>query len=461
MTDGTSGPFVGTATTTSPRNDPVTIEVWLAYYPFPGHDEGFDELAAEFGKAHPGYRVDIRFVNYWTLPAKVAKAVEEGNPPAIAEYYYTSTQQARDAKNKDGTPLYRSVEEAIGGRTEILGEPVVIDGIVAAARDYYSHDGKLFSVPRNTSTALMYANTTLLEAAGITELPRTWAEFSAACAAVAELPDPAIHPSTWAVHGWLFQQAVAQQGGLLADHDNGRSGRAEKVDLASDELLAYVRWWRQLHEKGHYTYTGKEADWLGTFKAFATGQVALTFGSSHEANTMVRTGKEAGFEVGVGFLPHNELVPDAGAIIGGDSAFLAAGLDKATEDGALAFLQYLLSPRAAANYHKTGGGWIAVTEPAVDLLDKEGWFAENPHLRVANDQLRAATNTPASRGALLGDFPGIQHVLDEAMIEVLTSGADPVTRFAQATTDAQALLDKYTEEYVNSAGLDPAFVKVF
>lgn len=450
-----------TGDTASPQNEPVTIDVWLAYYPFPGHDEGFEELAEKFGRAHPGYRVDIKFVNYWTLPAKVAKAVEEGHPPTIAEYYYTSTQQARDAKAKDGSPLYTSVEEAIGGRTEILGEPVVIDGIVAAARDYYSYDGKLFSVPRNTSTALMYANTTLLEAAGISELPRTWAEFETACAAVAGLPDPPAHPSTWAVHGWLFQQAVAQQGGLLADHDNGRSGRAEKVNLASDELLAYATWWQRLHRQGLYTYTGKEADWLGAFKAFASGQVALTFGSSHETGTMVRAGQEAGFEVGVGRLPHNDRVPDAGAIIGGDSAFLAAGLDKATEDGALAFLQYLLNPENAASYHKTGGGWIPVTEPAIAKLTEEGWFTENPHLRVATEQLHAATDTPASRGALLGDFPGIQHVLDEAMIDVLVSDADPGTRFARATTDAQALLDRYTAEYLTSAVPDPRYVKVF
>lgn len=460
MTSDTSGTFGDAANTASPRDEPVTIDVWLAYYPFPGHDEGFEELAEEFGRAHPGYRVNIRFVNYWTLPAKVAKAVEEGNPPAIAEYYYTSTQQARDATAKDGSPLYTSVEEAIGGREEILGVPVVIDDIVAAARDYYSADGKLFSLPRNTSTALLFANTTLLDAAGVSELPRTWDEFETVCAAVAKLSDPPAHPSTWPVHGWMFQQAVAQQGGLLADPDNGRSGRAEKVHLASDEMLAYVNWWRRLHENGHYSYTGKEADWLGAFKAFADGQVALTLASSHETNTFVRAGREAGFEVGVGWVPHNGDVPNAGAIVGGDSAFLAAGLDKATEDGALAFMQYLLNPKNAASYHKTGN-WIPVTESAVGELDREGWFTEHPYLRVATDQLHAATNTPASRGALLGDFPGIQHVMDEAMIDVLVADADPVARFTTATTDAQALLDGYTANYLHSATPDPRHVKVF
>jgi sn-glycerol 3-phosphate transport system substrate-binding protein len=243
-------------------------------------------------------------------------------------------------------------------------------------------------------------------------------------------------------------------------HDNGRSGRAEKVDLASDELIAYVTWWKQLHDKGHYTYSGKESDWLGAAKAFAGGQVAFTFASSHETNAFVLAGKDNGFEVGVGWVPHNGDVPDAGAIIGGDSAFLAAGLDKAREDGALAFLQYLINPANAASLHKAGD-WIPITESAVGVLDREGWFAEKPYLRVATDQLHAATNTPASRGALLGDFAGIQHVMDEAMIDALVSDADPVTRFTQATADAQTLLDNYTEEYLNSSTPDPRYFKVF
>jgi len=301
----------------------------------------------------------------------------------------------------------------------------------------------------------------VLEAAGITELPRTWDEFDAACAAVAALPDGPAHVCAWPVHGWLFQQAVAQQDGLLADNDNGRTGRAEKLDFASDEMIAYVTWWKQLHDKGYYNYTGREADWLGSAKAFAGQDVAFTIASSHEANTMVRAGLAGGFDVKAGWLPHNGRVPNAGAIIGGDAAFLAAGLDKATEDCALAFLQDLIEARHAASYHKTAD-WIPITRSAIDVLEREGWFVENPHLRVATDQLLGTTNTPASRGALLGDFAGVQHVLDEAVIDVLVNDADPATRLAQATTDAQAMLDEYAADHQRPADtLDQKYLKIF
>lgn len=438
----------------------VTIDVWIDDFPWPGLKEAVIRCAEDFNRDHPGYEVNLRFVNYWTMPAKIAKAVEEGRPPAVADYYYTNTQQARDARAKDGSPLFTSVEEAIAGRTEILGVPVVIDDIVAAGRDYYTFDGKLFSVPRHLSTAVLFANTTLLEAAGVSELPKTWDDLEAACAAVAALAEPPAHRSMWPVHGWLFQQALAQQGGLIADHDNGRSGRAEKVDLATDEMLAYVTWWQRLHQQGHYTFSGREGDWLGAARAFSAGQVAFTIASSHEANAMVRAGEAGGFEVKAGWVPHNGRVPNAGALLGGDSSFLAAGLDKATEDGALAFMQYIINPTNTANLHKVGD-WMPVTNAGVEKLEREGWWAENPHLRVATDQLDAATNTPASRGAILGDFAGIQHVVDQAMIDVLKSGADPVARFAEATTEAQQVLDFYTTNYARSGAHDPRFYKVF
>jgi sn-glycerol 3-phosphate transport system substrate-binding protein len=422
----------------------IPLDIWLNDFPWPGLKDAVKRLIADFGDAHPEYDLNVRFVDYWTMPLEVAKAVQNGNPPAAAEYYYTSTQHARDLRTNDGRLLFGSVEEAIAGRTEILGVPVVIDDIVAAARDYYSYDGALFSMPRNTSTTVLVANKPVLDAAGITELPRTWDEFEAVCAAIAALPDRPEQCSTWPVHGWFFQQALAQQNGLLADHDNGRSGRAEKVNLVSDEMLAYVNWWKRLHTQGYYTYTGSEADWAGAFKAFAAGQAAITLCSSHEANTMLDVGKEAGFEVEVGWLPHNGNVPNAGALIGGDSMFLADNLDQATTDGVLAFMQYLINPVNAANLHKVGD-WIPITGASVDLLRQEGWFDRNPHLSAATDQLDATIDTPGSRGALLGDFAGIQHAMDRAMIDVLVSDADPVDRFTEATAEAQRLLDVYYE----------------
>ncbi len=378
----------------------------------------------------------------------MADAALKDGAPTIAQYFYTSTQDALDARRPDGSPLFTSVERAIAGRTEILGEPVVLGDVTATARQYYRHDGAVAAMPPLTSTTLLYANTTLLERAGITDVPQTWAGIEAACRAVAALPGGPEHAITWPNHGWWFQQSVAQQGALLADHDNGRSGRAEKVYLDSEAMLAYVEWWRGLHRAGLYRYhpsrVNTEVDWDGNFRAFADQQVAFVLTTSVEAARMAQAGRDGGFTVQTCRMPYNDRVPYAGNVIGGDALWLAAGLDQQTQDGALAFMQYLNSPRIAADRHRETG-FIPVTGGAIELLEQEGWFRDKPHFRTALDQLGATAGTPAAQGALLGEFAAIQDVLTTAMHDVLVTDVDPRVRFARANAQAQHLLDQYNE----------------
>jgi sn-glycerol 3-phosphate transport system substrate-binding protein len=425
--------------------DEVVIDVWVPRYPImPLFLQRMQEQAAAFGEAHPGFRVDVQSHDYLNLPQDIHRAAQLGNPPTIAQYFYTSAQEARDTLGASGRPLFTSVERAIDGRDEILGERVVLDDLVPAARDYYRYDGQMAAMPLLTSTTLLYANTTLLEAAGVPEVPRTWAAFEEACRAVLALPGGPPHAVTWPNHGWMFQQAVAQQGGLLADHDNGRDGRALTVELASGELLAYAQWWLRLYQEGLYLYQydGRAVDWDGNFAPFAQQRVAFVLTSSVEVERMAQAGRDGGFAVEAAMMPYNGDVPYAGNVIGGDALWLADGLDHVTRDGALAFMQFLNTPRNAAVRHQETN-FIPVTRPAMDLLEREGWFARNPQFRAAVDQLDANTGSPAGRGALLGEFAGIQDAMTRAMHEVITRGADPKARFAQASAEAQALLDAY------------------
>jgi sn-glycerol 3-phosphate transport system substrate-binding protein len=440
-------------------SDTTMINVWLNDYPFPGFLDPVREAAGEFNTAHPEYEVTIHGHDFRTMPSKVAAAVEQGEPPDVAEYLYTSTQLARDTLGRDGTPLYTPIGRAIGNRTEIAGEPVLIDDIVPAARDYFTHDGEQLSMPPTASTVLLYANMDLLTAAGITEMPRTWREVEAACRAVTKVPGGPAHGIAWPNHMWFFLQSVAQQGGFVVDQDNGRAGRAEKIDLGSAEMLAWVTWWQKLHRENLYFYSGKRSDWNSCFDAFRTQQVAFILSSSVDAARLIRMGEEEGRTVKVGRMPYNDEVPYAGNMIGGDSIWLAAGLDKTKEDGALAFMQHMIKPDSAAEWHKFNNR-LPITRSSVALLDQEGWFERNPGLRVATEQLEAANGSPAALGPLIGDFAGIQKEVTQAMHDVLAGGDDPVTRFAKASTQAQALLDAYNADCAGPPRRTPTNRKV-
>lgn len=432
------GPGVTAAATTGK----TVINVWLANFPFPGYLDSRIADAAAFNAAHPRYDVEVRAVDFNQLPQEVNAAVQAGDAPEVADYYYNATQNARDAKDTYGRPLFTSVRRAIGGRTSILGEPVVLNDIIAPARSYYSYHGDLPSMPLTVNTTMLYANQDLLAKAGISTLPTTWAQLAHDCALLRALPDGPANCVTWPDHSWFFQQAVTEQGGYLSNGENGRLARSSRINADSSQIMTYVRFWDQLARNGDYLYTGTPNDFEFTFGAFFGQQVAFFLSTADQGTGLIQQGAASGFGVTAGRLPVNGQNVNPGNIISGDSLWLKAGLDKTTQDGALAFMNYLNNTTNTINWNQSTG-YLPMTNAAIAKMRADGAFGQNPTLPVALDQVFQADRSNSANGAVFGDFDGIQNTLTDAMNDVLANGADPVTRFQQADTEANQLLRQY------------------
>lgn len=424
--------------------DVVDVNVWIAFT-----DNRLDwtqGVADEFNSQVDGHRVVVQgYADYESLFDATLLAVDQGNPPAVVQYFEAATTDAQDAVDASGDPIFTSVEAAIGDRQEILGFPVVLDDVVESARNYYTLDGEFKSMPWNTSSATMFVNRTLLDAAGVEGTPGTWAELEAACEQFLASDAATDSCVTWPNHAWFIEQAIAQQGATLVDNDNGRSARATEIDLASDAMIDYVTWWSGLEDDGTYVYTGTQRDWGGTYDLFAAQGVPFLIYSSSDTTLLTDEGRNGGFEVEAAFMPRNGDRTDGGGnIIGGATLWLVDGLPDDQQDAALAFLNFLNNPENAADWHRVTG-YIPITEASVDLLEDEGWFEENPNSRVANDQLAAAPATPATAGALMGNFVNIRNVMTEAVEDVLVNDVDPSSRMQAAQDEAQRLLDEYNQ----------------
>ena len=432
---------------TSASGEVTDIEMWIAF----ADDTrlGFaEDRAAAFNAAHPEYNVVVQsFDSYNTVFEQAQLALDGGNPPEIIHFFEAATQEAIDAVDAAGEPIFKSVTDAIAGRTEILGEPVILDDVVSAARNYYTIDGDFYSMPWNTSSAIMFVNQDMLDAAGV-DIPKTWADVDAACDTILGMDDAPSGCITWPNHSWFIEQTLGQEGELLANNDNGRSARATEVNVASDGMKAYFQWWKDLDTSGKYLYTGVQRDWDGTNAAFQAKEVAMLIYSSSDTTVLTETGAENGFNVVAAPMPYNDDVPFEGNLIGGATLWLLNGLDKTTEDGALAFMNFFSNPENAAEWHKITG-YIPITNAAVQLLKDEGWYETSPNSLVASDQLDAAADTPAARGALLGNFVSIRDVLTAAAENMLVNDGDVTTILDEAQGEAQRLLDEYNALFSN------------
>lgn len=444
--------------------DPIEVKMWVAFTDY--RLDWAKQKAEVFNAAHPEYMVTVEgYNNYEELFAATALAAEQGSLPAVVQYFEAATQDARDSG------FFKSIADAIGDRTEVAGVPVNFEDIIGAVSAYYTLDGKWTSMPWNTSSAIMFSNMTMLNAAGVDTVPATWAEVDAACEKVMAMAEGPDYCFTFPNHGWFFEQWLAQQDGVFANNDNGRSARATEVAFNSEAGVALLNWLDDMAAKGYLYYSGAQggASWGTVDQAFFGNQVAMAPYSSSDTALYTNTGTENGYEVVASFMPYNDATGWTGNLIGGASLWLVDGLTPEVEDGALAWLLWMTNTENAIEWHQVTG-YIAIRQSSIDLLNTDGWYdavvangasqvwldnaavqasqgkvwyGENPNFIVASNQLSQSTITPATQGVIMGAFPAIRNYVTAAVDTVLLTDDDPQAVLDSAAAEANKTLEEY------------------
>ena len=112
--------------------DVVDVNVWIAFT-----DDRLDwtiGVADAFNEQVDGYRIVVSgYDSYEALFDATLLAFDQGNPPAVVQYFEAATTDAISAVGSNGDAIFTSVEAATAGRSEILGVPVVPDWVASAA----------------------------------------------------------------------------------------------------------------------------------------------------------------------------------------------------------------------------------------------------------------------------------------------------------------------------------------
>lgn len=418
--------------------EPININVWIAFTDT-SRLGWTQDRAAELNEMFPEYNFVVEgYANYEELFAATALAAEQNSLPAVVQYFEVATQDARDSG------YFKAIAEALNGRTEVNGLEVNLEDFIAPVSAYYTLDGQFTSMPWNTSSATLFTNQTILDAAGVEAIPATWDELEAACEAIMALDNSPEFCFTFPNHGWFFEQWIAQQNADFANNGNGREARATEVSLAHDAGIATLTWLDEMLAKGYLYYSGAQggASWATVDQVFQSQQVAFTVYSSSDTALYTQTGVDNGFEVVASYMPYNDDTGWTGNLIGGASLWLTDGLSQEVEDGALTFLVYLTNTENAATWHQVTG-YIPIRQSSIDALTEQGWFEENPNFIVAAQQLADGEVTTATSGALVGAFPAIRNVVTQAIDTVLLTDQAPADVLAAAEAEANTILAEY------------------
>lgn len=388
------------------ESEQVKISFWHA---MGGGTKGvIDRMVGDFNYTHPGIEVSVQHKGSYreTLNATIA-AAKQGTPPNVIQSFEIGTRQNVDSGVF--VPFEDLVEQGEINWDDFL-DPVL---------NYYRVNGKLYSMPFNSSNAILYYNKDMLEEAGFDpdNPPTTFEEIIKVSQKIVD-KGLAKGGTTWALHSWFYEEWMANLGQNLVNKENGRAGLATEANLDSKASKRIVNWWKELYDKGLWINAGIE-NWAQARQNFVSQRSAMLITSTSSVTSMTNAGKEQGFEVGTARIPVPEEQERNGAVIGGASLWIVD--DKSvTNNAAKEFVKWMSLPENQIRWHKATG-YFPVRKTAVDVLRKEGWFKENPNYKAAFDQLLETKSIRATQGAMIGRFMEVRTIVEKAIEAVLDS----------------------------------------
>ncbi len=407
----------------------VTIEFWHAMSG--SRLKVLEDIVGEFNAANDNIKLNALFTGtYAETLTKFISAYRTGTVPNIVQVYEVGTQTMIDSDAI--VPVYQI--------PEMLGDEWDWAQYIIPIRNYYSVEGNLWSMPFNSSTAMLYYNKDLFAGAGLdpNKPPSTWKEMD-------EIGEKLIRSGvvknvlSFGWPGWVFEQMHAIHNKPFDSNDNGRAGLATRVEFDKDFGLMVLDTWTKLAGKGVFLYGGPE---YSANQAFISGQIAMLIQST---SSLAGIERGAQFEVGTSFLPVFEGYPLGNSVIGGGSLWVPKGQSRDELRAVWQFFKFLGEPDTAIKWHK-GTGYFPTVTSAVKILLDDGWFSEDQNFLTAFLQiLSGRRDTGAVSGVRLGPFVEIREI-ERAAIEKAVSGAmSPRAALDEAANKSNQLLREYSQ----------------
>ena len=382
-----------------------------------------DQLASDFEKEHPAIRVKpVYSGTYQESIVKAMTAVKGGQPPHIAVLLSTDMFSLID-------------EDAIVPIDSLAAGPEDrkwLDGFYKAFMMNSMTDGKIWGVPFQRSTIVLYWNKNLFKEAGLNpeKGPETWAQMVEFAKKLTKT-DANGNVTQWGVKipssgfpYWLFQGLTTPNDTILMN-EAGNQTYFDKP--GSVEALQY---WVDLSAR-HKVMPGGVIEWGTTPKDFLEQKAAMIWTTTGNL-TNIRT--NASFPFGVAMLPANKR---RGSPTGGGNFYVFKKTSPAEQKASLQFMKWLTSPERAAQW-SIATGYVAVRPDAWETQVMKDYVKEVPAAVVARDQLEHSVAELSTH-----DNQRVTKALNDALQAALTGAKESGPALTEAQREATRILRSY------------------
>jgi len=412
---------------------PVRIVFWNAMAGALG--EELKRVCEAFNAAQSAALVEPVFKGTYpeTMTAAIA-AFRAGKAPHLVQMYEvgTGSMLAAGAAVKQVWQLEQD--------TGIRLDPAIY---MPAVRGYYSlADGRMASMPFNSSTPIMWYNKKVFERAGLDpeRPPETWEQVASAAEAIRSKGAAKVAVTT-AWPSWVHLECFGAIHDVpFATRANGFEGLDAELVFNGPPIRSHISRLIDMAKAGTFTYAGRGAAGDSLFPAGDTG---ISFNSSGFRAAVVR---DARFRFGTAMLPFDPAIKATpnNSIIGGASLWTMTAPDRtAAEYKAVAsFLAFLARPDTDALWHQRTG-YVPVTLGGAGLSLAQGYYARNPGADMPIRQLNRGEVTANSKGLRLGRLTEIRAIIEEEFETALQGKQDAATALDAAAARGNKVLREF------------------
>jgi sn-glycerol 3-phosphate transport system substrate-binding protein len=374
--------------------------------------EAVDALVNQFNQSQR--EVEVKALYKGTYPQVLAAALaayRQKNPPHLVQVYEVGTQSM--ILSDSIVPVYRLMRQ----------QQIAVNwaDFLETVTGYYSKDGKLYSMPFNVSTPILYYNKDVFKKAGLGDTPPgTWLEVEAASKKILAAGAARCGFTTPSPSWTILENTFPWHNQPFATNQNGYTGLDTKLLINSNFGLMHVGAFARWQQENIFAYGGQEGQ---PNSKFSDGDCAMVMQSSGSIGGFK---KSLPFDWGAGQLPHwGPPYPKANTILGGATLWALRGHAPADDKGVAQFLKFLIEP-AQQRWWVATTGYVPITRAAVKSLEDDSFYKQNPEQWTAMSQLLNAKPTPNSQGLRLGNYVQVRMGAIELELENIFTGKKTV-----------------------------------